>query len=149
MTVPQKKVREAVLYALFTDHFFEESDKDGLISLLMEQLEMSKKNVKDAVARASFILEKFPSLDEKLKPHIEGYDFERVSFLEKTILRLASYEIFFDNSIPEVVAIAEAVRLCRKFSTPEGAKFINGVLDAMYKHNLHLLPTKECDKVNV
>lgn len=134
-------MREAVLYALFSYDFHEGSEKEGLVDLLMEQLEMSKKNVKEAMLRASLVAENFPLIDEKLQPHIEGYTLDRVSFLEKTILRLATYEIFFDNSIPEVVAIAEGIRLCRKFSTHDGAKFINGVLDSMYKQNLCTNPT--------
>lgn len=144
MTVPQKKMREAVLYALFTEHFDQSSDKQGLVELLMEQLEMSKRNIKEAMLRALLITEKLVDIDAKIKPYIQGYDFDRISFLEKAILRLATYEMFFDNSIPEVVAISEGIRLCRKFSTLEGAKFVNGVLDGMYKQNLPVDQETSC-----
>jgi transcription antitermination protein NusB len=49
------------------------------------------------------------------------------------VLRLALYEMLHDDQIPPKVAIAEAIRLSRKFSTPESSSFINAILDAIYK----------------
>lgn len=133
MSIPQKKLREAVFYAVFCFDYDAELDCESLVPLIMEQLEMSKKNVKDAIYKASLVMEKLPIIDAKLKEHVEGYSLERVSSAERNILRLATYEILFDNDLPEVVAIAEGIRLGRKFSTPEGANFINGVLDGLFK----------------
>jgi N utilization substance protein B len=133
MTLPQKKLREAVFYAVFSFDYDESVDCESLVPLLMEQLEMSKKNVKNAIYKASLVMEKLSIIDAKLKEHVEGYSLERVSRAERNILRLATYEILFDNDLPEVVAIAEGIRLGRKFSTPEGANFINGVLDSLFK----------------
>lgn len=133
MTLPQKKFREAVFLAVFCFDYDQTMDRDTLVPFLMEQLEMSKKNVKEAIYKATLVLENLPAIDGKLQEHVEGYTLERVSCAERSILRLATYEILFDNDLPEVVAIAEGIRLGRKFSTPEGANFINGVLDGVLK----------------
>jgi N utilization substance protein B len=140
MSIPQKKLREAVFYALFSKDFYSDLEWEEIVPIIMEQLEMSKKNVKDAVFRATLIQEKKELIDEILKKQVLSYELERVCFVERNILRLATYEILFDNEIPEVVAIAEGIRLCKKFSTPESAGFINGVLDGIYKSHSHLEP---------
>lgn len=133
MSIPQKKLREAVFYAVFCFDYDKDLDTEVLVPLIMEQLEMSKKNARDAIYKASLVMEKLSAIDAKLKEHVEGYSLERVSCAERNILRLATYEILFDNDLPEVIAIAEGIRLGRKFSTPEGANFINGVLDGLFK----------------
>ena len=48
-------------------------------------------------------------------------------------MRLAVYEILHEPEVPEIVSIAEALRLASKFSTPQAASFVNAVLDAIYK----------------
>lgn len=138
MALPQAKFREAVFYAMFSWDFVKESE-EGVVSMLMEQLAMSKKNVKEAIERAIKVVEKQDLLDEKISDKISDYDLEKISYIERNILRLATYELFFDKDVPEVVAIAEGIRLCRKFGTHEAANFINGVLDAVYKKNQEAL----------
>jgi N utilization substance protein B len=53
--------------------------------------------------------------------------------VERNLLRLGAYEIYFSKSVPPKVAISEAVRLARKFASSESANFINAILDALYK----------------
>lgn len=131
MTLPAKKLREAVLQGLFAYTY--EQDLPALTELLMELLSMSKKNVLTALSRAKLVLEKEDILNEHIKEHSSSYDLERISYLEKAILKLAVFEILFDDTIPSKVAIAEAIRLTNKFSTPDGGRFVNGILDAFYK----------------
>lgn len=140
MALPQQKFREAVFCVIFSQDFSSTSE-DEVTSLVMEQLAMSKKNVREASFRAALVLEKKEELDQLLEKHVIDYSIDRISCSEKNILRLATYELLFDNEIPQVVAIAEGIRLGRKFGTPEGASFINGVLDALYKD----YPSKRCN----
>ena len=57
----------------------------------------------------------------------------RLSFVEKSILRLAVYQLKFCNDIPPKVVINEAIELAKKFSTTQSGAFVNGVLDAVLK----------------
>jgi transcription antitermination protein NusB len=65
-----------------------------------------------------------------------SYAFERIQSVERNVLRLGVFELFFDPSIPPKVAIAEAMRLARKFGTKESAVFVNAILDTLYKQSI-------------
>ncbi len=142
MSLPQTKLREAVFYVIFSQDFLGESqDKEtaDTIAMIMEILEMSRTNVRIAWERAELILEKRDEIDAILKDYITSYGIDRVSCIERNVLRLSAYELLFDKEIPEVVAIAEGMRLGRKFGVIQGANFINGVLDALYKNQQALI----------
>ncbi|MBM3191023.1 MAG: transcription antitermination factor NusB [Chlamydiae bacterium] len=133
MSIPKQKLREAVFYILFAKDFQESAAQDTT-AMLMEVLEMSRSNVKLAWEKAESIFLKKEEIDTLLREYITEYTLERVSSVERNVLRLSAYELLFDQEVHEVVAISEGVRLSRKFGSPEGALFVNGVLDALYKH---------------
>lgn len=74
------------------------------------------------------IAEKVTQIDEMINEKAEGWKTGRMGKVDLTILRLAVYEIIFDDTIPTQVAINEAVELAKKFGRDESAKFVNGVL---------------------
>lgn len=74
------------------------------------------------------IVEKIPEIDEMLNASAKGWKTSRMGRVDLTILRLAVYEMKFDEDIPEKVAINEAVELSKKFGGDESPAFINGVL---------------------
>ena len=74
------------------------------------------------------IIEKIPELDERINGVAEGWKTKRMGRVELAILRLALYEISFDDDIPEKVAINEAVDLARKFGGDDSPAFVNGIL---------------------
>lgn len=70
-----------------------------------------------------------PEIDEMLTGYLSaGWKMERVSKVDLSILRLAIYEIRFDDAIPVKVAINEAVELAKRFGGDDSYKFVNGVL---------------------
>ena len=74
------------------------------------------------------IIKKIPELDERINGVAEGWKTKRMGRVELAILRLALYEISFDDDIPEKVAINEAVELARKFGGDDSPAFVNGIL---------------------
>ena len=74
------------------------------------------------------IMEKLPEIDAMLEKVSRGWKLSRMGKVELTILRLAVYEMRFDEDIPEKVAINEAVELSKKFGGDDSPAFINGVL---------------------
>jgi N utilization substance protein B len=133
MALPPQKFREAVLQILFSQDFITASDE--IVPLMMEELKTTRRAMLDAQARAYQVGSKLDEIDAHISSGSTEYTFERISRVEKTILRLAFFELFFDETIPPKVAIAEAVRLCRKFGTPESSQFVNAILDGVYKKN--------------
>ena len=74
------------------------------------------------------IVAHMPELDERLTGKMRGWTIERVGRVELAILRLAVYEIEFDDEVPAGVAISEAVELAKKFGDENAGSFVNGVL---------------------
>ena len=74
------------------------------------------------------ILEKLSEIDELISTTAKGWTIDRMGKVELTIIRLAVYEIKFDEKIPDSVAINEAVELAKKFGQEESSGFVNGVL---------------------
>ena len=74
------------------------------------------------------ILEKLTDIDAALNEKVEGWDTGRMGKVDLTVLRLAVYEILFDEEIPTGVAINEAVELAKKFGQDSSSAFVNGVL---------------------
>jgi N utilization substance protein B len=131
MPLPPQKFREAVLQILYSQDF--DGCEEEIIPFMMQELKTTRRAMADAQARVKEILSQLPEIDARITKGSTEYSFERISRVERTILRLGLFEILFDASIPPKVAIAEAVRLCRKFGTPESAQFVNAILDGVYK----------------
>lgn len=132
MSLPPQKMREVVFQLLFSLSIDAESPS-AAVALIGKELAVSKKYVLQALTKVNAIRENMGVIDEQIRSVSESYTIERIQKVELNILRLGLYEIFFDNEIPPKVAISEAIRLAKKFSTPESASYINAVLDALYK----------------
>lgn len=133
MPLPPQKFREAVFQILYSYDF--DSGSDEIIPLMMEELKTTRRAMTDAHTRVNEAISKFPEIDPLITSASTEYTFERISRVEKTILRLGLFELLFDPSVPPKVAIAEAIRLCRKFGTPESSQFVNAILDGVFKKN--------------
>lgn len=142
MALPLKKFRELV-FQLMHPNDLEQLDNDEFISLMMAELSVTRRAVEQAIARVRLISSRAKEIDEMVADVSVSYDFKRIQRVELTILRLSIFEMLFDKEIPEKVAISEALRLARKFSTPEAAKFLNAIMDNLYKKSLGEKPNQD------
>jgi len=132
MALPRKKLREIALQILFC-HDFASGFEEELIPFLMKELSVTKKGVKEASQIALAIFERRAQFDAFIEKYSLEYGLERIPKMEKNIMRLALFELFEVPEIPPKSTISEAVRLTRKFATRDSARFVNAVLDAIYK----------------
>jgi len=72
------------------------------------------------------------ALDETITKHAENWKIERLSAIDRAIVRLGIYELRSTDTPPKVV-MNEAVDLAKKFSSEDAGSFVNGILDAVYK----------------
>ncbi len=81
------------------------------------------------------ILENLEFIDDMIKKCSKNWPFDQIPLMEKNILRIAVYEIFFQNKeeVPIKVSINEAIVLAKNFINEHSAKFINGVLGSVYE----------------
>ena len=86
------------------------------------------KSREEVTQRVESILPLIPELDKKLDEKIDGWDTSRIGRVELTVLRLALYEMLYDDEISEAVAINEAVEIAKKYGQEKSSEFINGVL---------------------
>jgi N utilization substance protein B len=75
------------------------------------------------------VVEHRPELDQRITQFAQNWDLKRMAVVDRNILRLAIYEMYFRQDIPPVVSINEAVDIAKKFSTADSGKFVNGILD--------------------
>ncbi len=71
------------------------------------------------------------SIDAIARKHLTNWTLERLNQTDRSILRLAIFEMKFDPNVPEKVALNEALELAKRFGSDESSKFLNGVLDAI------------------
>jgi len=135
MSVPAQKFREAVFQLLYSYDIGRGNEED-MVDLIMHELTITKKTTKEALSRVQMILKKLSEIDAMIGKTSQSYTFERIQSVERNILRLGLYELLFDDVVPPKVALAEAMRLTRKFGTKESASFVNAILDALYKQSL-------------
>lgn len=133
MALSPQKFREIVFQLIYSDDF---GGDTGVVEMLMAQLAVTKRIVREASILKDKILEKRQEIDAVISEHSESYDFERIPRIERNVIRLGIYELLFSEDVPPKVAISEAVRLSRKFATPEAATFVNAVLDSVYKEEM-------------
>lgn len=132
MPVPQQKFREIVFQLLYSQDIGKSEERD-MLALMMAELAVSRKVVRDAIEKLRKITARLPEIDALVAKSSHGYAFERIQSVERNILRMGIFELLYDSAVPPKVAIAEALRLERKFGSPEGAAFINALLDNVYK----------------
>lgn len=73
-------------------------------------------------------------IDELIMSYAQGWTLERMPHVDRALLRLASWEILFNDEVPAAVAIDEAVELAKEYSTDDSGRFVNGVLGKIADH---------------
>jgi transcription antitermination factor NusB len=74
-------------------------------------------------------------VDTTLRKHLTRWRLERLTVLDRTILRLATAEILYFDDVPPKVSINEAVDIAKKYGDDEAGKFVNGVLDSVFQES--------------
>lgn len=77
------------------------------------------------------VLQHQAEIDKRLVHHLENFTLPRLSTIDRNVLRLAAYEMFYCDDVPPIVAINEAIELAKRFGTEESGSFVNGVLDRL------------------
>ena len=75
------------------------------------------------------VFENLEYIDNVLKPYLKNWKIDRLSKVDLSMMRLCTYEILFEDSIPDKVSINEAIELAKKFAGDKTPAFINGVLN--------------------
>ena len=133
----RSEVRESVFKLLFRTEFHDDADYEEQIKLFVEEEDLNRPA--DFIEESDYITEKvnairerLPEIDALIDEKADGWKTSRMGKVDLTIIRLAIYEIKYEESIPEKVAINEAVNLAKEYGTDNSGSFVNGILAKIY-----------------
>jgi len=130
MTGTRHKARTIALQALY------EVDSaarrpEVVVERLLSEADLSEENSAFVRELVDGVVLKKDDIDRNIKKFAPAWPVEQIAMVDRNILRLAIFEILFDNKVPVKVAISEAVELAKTFGSENSAKFVNGVLGSV------------------
>ena len=130
MAGTRRKARSKVLQALYEIDSVTR-DAAGVVERLLSEEDFSEENqafIRDLVTG---VIENKDQIDSNIKKFAPQWPLEQLSIIDRNILRLAIFEILFDNKVPVKVAVSEAVELAKSYGSGNSGKFVNGVLGSI------------------
>ena len=125
----RREVREQIFKLLFRVEFNEADEMPEQKELFLEDEGPFKaRDERKITEKYDKIVEKLPEIDAMINEKATGWNTRRMGKVDLTLLRLAIYEILFDETIPTGVAINEAVELAKAYGQDASPAFVNGVL---------------------
>ena len=125
----RRELREHIFEILFRVEFMNETDMEEQMELFFEDLaEARPADVEYIKNKYQAVREKMPMIDIMIDEKSTGWKTSRMGKVELTILRLAVYEMLFDEDVPSTVAINEEVEIAKKFGGDDTPAFVNGIL---------------------
>lgn len=125
----RSELREHIFKMIFGLEFSENEQINEQLELYLDQLvDVQEKDYDYMLEKAKGIAGKVAEIDQIINENTTGWKTSRMNKVDLSILRLAVYEMKWDEDVPVKVAINEAVELAKRFSGEEGPAFINGVL---------------------
>ena len=126
--ITRREAREEVIGLLFETEFRTDEDVNAVFALALEDRDIPSD---EYISRAYFgVYDNVETIDELIGKHAKGWKTERMSKLSRSVLRLCTYEMLYEE-IPYSVSINEAIELCKKFDDEKARPFVNGVLNSI------------------
>ena len=139
----RSELREHVFCALFCLGFYPENEREEQLEFYFQDINRQKQEEEEELVpsveakpkereyikeRLCHIFDKLTELDKQIDSVSVGWSISRMGKVDLTIIRLAYYEMLYDESVPVKVAINEAVELAKKFGGESSRSFVNGIL---------------------
>lgn len=134
----RRLAREIVVQSLYQLEMNEEATSEDAVTMIIDEvngeneIEANATDVSriDEHARelVQQVSEKKAVIDDMLQDYLTGWQVDRLSRVDRQILRLACFELVYRDDVPPKAVINEAIELAKHFGTDESGKFVNGVL---------------------
>ena len=125
----RREIREQVFKMLFRVEFYNQEEMSEQIALCEDDACSWKERDKTYIfEKVEKISEKIEEIDAKINEVSEGWKTGRMGKVDLTLIRLAVYEMLYEEDVPAKVAINEAVELAKQYGTDNSPSFVNGVL---------------------
>jgi N utilization substance protein B len=127
----RRKSRELAVQALFHLDMNPERDPRRALALFRGNFPVAEESEPFFSRLVEGVIDHMSEIDPLIRRHSENWRLERMSRVDRAILRLAVFELRYCRDIPPRVAINEAIELGKLFGTEESGAFINGILDSI------------------
>ena len=125
----RSEIREHIFKLVFCGEFHESAEIPEQVRIYFEELsEVTETEHQYMTDKFEKIKDKISEIDKKIDEVAQGWKTGRMGKAELAILRVAVYEMLFDEEVPVKVAINEAVELAKKYGGDESPAFVNGIL---------------------
>lgn len=125
----RRELREQVFLMLFRVEFHDASEMKEQVALYEEQLEeCSEKDRTYILDKYKNIVDKLEEIDAAIGEASKGWKVSRMAKVDLALIRLAVFEMKYEEDVPVKVAINEAVELAKQYGTDDSPAFVNGVL---------------------
>lgn len=130
----RSQVREEIFKIIFRYPFNSKEEMMEQVEYSLEELEgKSDKNINYIRDKVKGIIDNIDNIDNKISDCCEGWSIDRIGKAEMAIMRIASYEIMFEEDVPSSVAVNEAVELSKLYCDEDAKGFVNAVLGKVVK----------------
>ncbi len=129
----RRRGREAALQILYQIDL-SDSDPREAIALFWREAPVSEEIQNFSKVLVEGVLKFKKEIDEKIEGHSIHWKLGRMACVDRNVLRIAIYELFYCHDIPKSVTLNEAIDLGKKFGTEESGAFVNGILDNIAKN---------------
>jgi len=130
MVGARRKARELALQVLYEADCAGHKAEEAAARLLANQ-KLSAENSAFIRELVDGVIRNKEKIDHNIQSFAPAWPIEQISLIDRNILRLAIFEVLFDNKTPIKVAINEAVELAKRFGSDSSSKFVNGVLGSV------------------
>jgi transcription antitermination protein NusB len=132
----RRKSRELALQALYQWNI---TRQDPFLILDQQMANFSPSGEEDEFAQQIVVgvLKHYNHIDELIEKFSEHWRLDRISIIDRNILRMAIFELLFREDIPPRVTLNEAIDLGKRFGSEDSSAFINGILDRIQKEVIH------------
>ena len=126
----RRNARKLAFYLLFQYDFVNNGDYEEVknIFLTVNSDDIAENDREYIISKTDGTMSHLVEIDELLGTYAKGWSVDRMSKVDKAILRLAVYEIKYAPDVPDGVAVNESVELAKTYSSDEAPAFINGIL---------------------
>ena len=125
----RREIREQVFKMLFRVEFYNQEEMSEQIALREDDACSWKEKDKTYIfEKVEKISEKLEEIDAKINEVSEGWKTGRMGKVDLTLIRLAVYEMLYEEDVPAKLAINEALELAKQYGTDNSPSFVNGVL---------------------
>ena len=128
----RRKSREAALQALFLIEMNPLNPIQSSLAVFSENFPVKEGSQPYFLRLVQGVWEQKEAIDRIIKDYAENWRIERMSGVDRNILRVAVFELVYCSDIPPRVAINEAIDLGKQFGAEESGAFINGILDSIF-----------------